>query len=65
MDSGQIKYYKSYTPNELKVYEDALAAYEGFLQRDPNDTSSHTLKGNALIALRRYEEALVSFDRAN
>jgi tetratricopeptide (TPR) repeat protein len=34
------------------------------LKRNPNDAAAHNNRGNALLALRRFDEALASYDRA-
>jgi tetratricopeptide (TPR) repeat protein len=50
--------------NELKRYEEALAACEQAIRLDPNNAYAYTNKGIALNGLRRYEEALAACDQA-
>ncbi len=43
-------------------YEEALAAFEQALRLDPNDGLTYRMKGMALRALRRNEEALAAYE---
>ena len=45
-------------------YDDALAAYQAYAEALPNVAQPHCLKGDALAALRRFEEADQSYTTA-
>lgn len=45
-------------------YEEGLEAFEHALQCDPSEISTLTGKANCLFYLRRYQEALIEFERA-
>ena len=49
---------------ERTYYEQALAAYQQDLRSNSSDASAHRGRGNTLLALRRYSEALEAFERA-
>jgi tetratricopeptide (TPR) repeat protein len=42
----------------------AVAQIDGALKRNPNDAAALNNRGNALLALRRFDQALASYDRA-
>ncbi len=42
----------------------AVAQIDRALKRNPNDAAAHNNRGNALLGLRRRDEALASYDRA-
>ena len=45
-------------------YEDALAAYEAYVMAMPDVAQPHCLKGDALAALRRFEDANLAYTQA-
>jgi len=49
---------------DLKRYDEALAAYEQAIRLDPNYALAYNNTGNALEDLKRYEEALAAYDQA-
>jgi Flp pilus assembly protein TadD len=49
---------------DLKLYEEALAAYEQAIRLDPNDAATYNNKGYILNELKRYEEALAACEQA-
>jgi tetratricopeptide (TPR) repeat protein len=55
---------KSAALNELKRYEEALAACEQAIRLDPNYVYAYNNKGIALNGIKRYEEALAAYDQA-
>ena len=48
----------------LKRNEEAVASYQKYLTRKPEDADAWTHQGIALVELKRDAEALASFDRA-
>ncbi|MBE7380873.1 MAG: tetratricopeptide repeat protein [Leptolyngbya sp. SIO1E4] len=48
----------------ISAYEDAIAAYDAALQRQPEFPSALTSKGYALFQLGRYEEAITTLNTA-
>jgi len=49
---------------ERAYYEKALAAYEEALHQNNVDATAYRGKGNALVGLERYDEALTAFEQA-
>jgi serine/threonine protein kinase/Flp pilus assembly protein TadD len=49
---------------ERAYYEKALAAYEHALRQNNADATAYRGKGNALVGLERYDEALTAFEQA-
>jgi tetratricopeptide (TPR) repeat protein len=49
---------------EQEYYEEALAAYERALRLNNTDATAYRGKGNALVGLGRYYEALMAFGQA-
>jgi tetratricopeptide (TPR) repeat protein len=49
---------------DLKRYDEALAAYEQAIRLDPNYALAYNNTGNALEDLKRYEEAFAAYDQA-
>ena len=48
----------------LVYYESALSAYEAAFRQDSTDATALRGKGNALVGLSRYDEALTAFEQA-
>jgi len=55
---------EGYALNDLKRYEEALAACDQAIRLDPNFVGAYYSKGYALNDLKRYEEALAAYDQA-
>lgn len=49
---------------DLKRFDEALAAYEQVIRLDPTDAIAYNRIGNALGDLKRYDEALTVFEQA-
>jgi tetratricopeptide (TPR) repeat protein len=50
--------------NNLKRYDEALAAYEQAIRINPNYADAYHNKGEALLKLKRYDEALAAYEQA-
>jgi Flp pilus assembly protein TadD len=51
--------------NDLKRYEEAIAAFDQAIRLNPNDATFYYGKGIALNDLNRYEEAKQVFEKAH
>jgi tetratricopeptide (TPR) repeat protein len=50
--------------DNLKRYEEAIAAYDQAIRLDPNNDVAYNNKGYALNELKRYKEALAAYEEA-
>lgn len=59
-----ILYYKASSEEKLGLYEKALESYTKILGEEDKDANTYSKRGNINTKLKRYEEALLDYDKA-
>jgi len=59
-----ILYYKASSEEKLGLYEKALESYTKILSEKDKDANTYSKRGNIYTKLKRYEEALLDYDKA-